>query len=70
MALVGMRVVWRVYMQARQDEKQLLRRSERSLVGAAVLEMLRGKTVLVTGAGGTIGGEIVRQVARGGAGNA
>ena len=67
MALVGMRVVWRVYMQARQDEKQLLRRSERSLVGAAVLEMLRGKTVLVTGAGGTIGGEIVRQVARGGA---
>ena len=65
--LIGSRGLWRLYMQARQDEKKLLRRAEASLVGADVLEMLRGQTVLVTGAGGTIGGEIVRQVARGGA---
>ena len=65
--LVGVRVLWRVYMQARQDEKKLLRRVERAPGGAAVLEMLRGQTVMVTGAGGTIGGELVRQVARGGA---
>ena len=65
--LVGSRGLWRLYMQARQNEKKLLRRAEASLVGAGVLEMLRGQTVMVTGAGGTIGGEIVRQVARSGA---
>ncbi|MGN0846658.1 MAG: UDP-N-acetylglucosamine 4,6-dehydratase family protein [Kiritimatiellia bacterium] len=64
---LGARVVWRRYVEARRDEKKLLRRGEMSVGGPAVLELLRGKTVLVTGAGGTIGAEIVRQVARGGA---
>lgn len=44
-----------------------MRRDEYVALGAGVVEMLRGKTVLVTGAGGTIGREIVWQVVRNGA---
>lgn len=65
--LVGIRFLWRLAMEARRDEKRLLHRAERVAGGADVLELLRGRTVMVTGAGGTIGGEIVRQVARNGA---
>ncbi len=64
---LAVRLAWRRYAEACRDEKKLLRRGEASVGGSAVLDLLRGKTVLVTGAGGTIGGEIVRQVARGGA---
>lgn len=42
----------------------LLRREPIETEQAAVVEMLRGRRVLVTGAGGSIGSEICRQVAR------
>jgi len=66
-AVLGARILWRYYSQARRDEKKLLHREEKIAGGAEVLAMLRDKTVMVTGAGGTIGSEIVRQVACSGA---
>jgi FlaA1/EpsC-like NDP-sugar epimerase len=44
--------------------EDLLRRDPVSLDDDAIAEDLRGRTVLVTGAGGSIGGELCRQVAR------
>jgi len=41
----------------------LLRRPPRSINKIAVAKILRGKTVLVTGGGGSIGSELVRQIA-------
>lgn len=46
------------------DVEDLLGRDPVELDNVAVTKYLSGKTVLITGAGGSIGGEIVRQVAK------
>jgi len=43
--------------------EDLLRRPPRNINKIAVAKILRGKTVLVTGGGGSIGSELVRQIA-------
>lgn len=58
---------WTLFVNARQREVKLLNRRERVLTDASVKAYFSGKCVLVTGAGGTIGGEIVRQVLDAGA---
>ena len=65
--IVGLRVLWRAYLTARQSDEELLARSVRRFDNRAAAQFLAGKCVLVTGAGGSIGGEIVRQVAAAGA---
>ncbi len=43
---------------------ELLQRSTSPVYGHTAKKLIRGKTVLVTGAGGSIGSEIVRQLKR------
>ena len=62
LGLVGWRVVWSAYAASRVNVCDLLERSVRRMDGTAAARFLRGKTVLVTGAGGSIGSELVRQV--------
>ena len=65
--VVGVRVLWRVYWTSRVREDELLERNVKHFDGATARRFLAGKTVMVTGAGGSIGSEIVRQVAAAGA---
>ena len=66
-AIVALRVLWRVYWDSRRSEAALIEREERRFDNTAAARFLVGKCVMVTGAGGTIGSEIVRQVAAAGA---
>ena len=65
--IIGVRVLWRVYWTSRVKEDELLERNVQHFGGAAARKFLAGKVVMVTGAGGSIGSEVVRQVAAAGA---
>ena len=60
--LLGVRWLWTLYVNARTREARLLTRREETPVDEATRAYYKGKCVLVTGAGGTIGAELVRQV--------
>ena len=62
LGLVGWRTLWSAYAASRVHEDSLLERSVRRMDGTVAARFLQGKTVLVTGAGGSIGSELVRQV--------
>ena len=66
LGLVGWRIVWSWFALSRVREDALLERGVRHMDASAAAAFLRGKTVMVTGAGGTIGSELVRQVAAAG----
>ena len=61
--IVGWRIVWSWYSLSHVQEDDLLERTVRRMDSVAAIGFLRGKTVLITGAGGSIGSELVRQVA-------
>jgi len=63
----AVRWIWTLFVNARRREAKLLNRKERVLADENVKAHFSGKCVLVTGAGGTIGSEIVRQVLDAGA---
>jgi len=65
--ILVMRVLWRKYWESRQREDELLARNVKHFDDSVARKFLAGKTVMVTGAGGSIGSEIVRQVAAAGA---
>ena len=65
--LVGVRYLWRTYWMSRQKESALLERQEKTFDNSVAARFVAGRTVMVTGAGGSIGSEIVRQVAAAGA---
>lgn len=62
-ALVGWRIVWSWFWAAAQREERLIARPVRTMNIDVVRRYFDGKTVMVTGAGGSIGSELVRQVA-------
>lgn len=63
LGVIGWRIVWSWYAASRVREDALLARGVRQMDSTAAVDFLRGKTVMVTGAGGSIGSELVRQVA-------
>ena len=62
-AIVGWRLMWAWAAAFLSSDEKLLERKVVSMDPAPAIGLLRGKTVMVTGAGGSIGSEIVRQVA-------
>jgi FlaA1/EpsC-like NDP-sugar epimerase len=64
---IGVRALWRAFWSSRRSDTALLARDVRTFDNAPVARFLAGRVVMVTGAGGSIGSEIVRQVAMAGA---
>lgn len=65
--IIAVRMLWRFYWAARLREDELLERNVKRFDDSAVRAFLVGKTVMVTGAGGSIGSELVRQTVAAGA---
>ena len=65
--IVAVRYLWRFYMAFGRKDEELLSRDEKTFDNSVAARFFAGRTVMVTGAGGTIGSEIVRQVAAAGA---
>ena len=63
LSLVGWRIVWSWAWDAYLKSGRLIERKVRHMDNSPVRTYFSGKTVLITGAGGSIGSEIVRQVA-------
>ena len=63
LGIIGWRLVWGACARSLVCVDDLLERNVRKMDGSAALGLIRGKTVLITGAGGSIGSELVRQVA-------
>ena len=65
-SIVGWRIAWSWLSMSRSRTDDLLERNVRHMDAAVAARFLGGKTVMVTGAGGSIGSELVRQVAAAG----
>lgn len=65
--ILGVRAFCRIVWDGRQRSRSLLARETRRFDNRAAAAFFAGRTVLVTGAGGTIGAEIVRQLVAAGA---
>ena len=65
--VMAARWLWTKFVNARRHEARLLNRKERTVIDDSVKAYFAGKRVMVTGAGGSIGSEIVRQVLAAGA---
>ena len=63
LSLVGWRIVWSWAWDAYLKSGRLIERKVRHMDNSPVRTYFSSKTVLITGAGGSIGSEIVRQVA-------
>lgn len=63
LALVGWRIVWSWLWDAHVRDGRLIERRDRRMDDSSARRFFSGKTVLITGAGGSIGSELVRQVA-------
>ena len=63
LGIIGARWIWRLSWDAYNRDQTFLNRDERRMDSAGVAAFFAGKRVMVTGAGGSIGSELARQIA-------